>query len=414
MHRRLSRRDLIRHAGLALGAVPILGACASVEEPGGGATAGPTARPTATGTGAASATAAPPASASPTEAAAGPDLSGRSVTLLVYSGLTETLYRDLFVPQFAQRTGASVTIDAAWTEGIARLEAAPSDAPPFDLVLTDPTQGLPAVEQGLFQRFDTSLVPNAAANFHPNLLDATIYTEGYGIPFHSSAMTLATNTELVPEPLTTWGQLFTRTPEQGIMLYSIPYMSLYTFAEALAEADGMPPGSGAELLEQDLAGVLDFAAANADKVTYFWPSTTDGVTALVNGDVAAGNIHGNGLLTPIKEGAPVTGVIPPGTEAYAQLFFAVPAGVEENLDVALAALDHICSREFQQALAESGEYACAVPDIAEAYGRTDEVWAAAFPSSAQEFEDLRYYPYDVLAENAEEITRRWDAEVLRA
>ena len=68
-----------------------------------------------------------------------------------------------------------MTIDSAWTEGIARLEAAPDDAPPFDVVLTDPTQGLPAIEQGLFQQFDTGRVPNAAANFHPSLLDTTVY-----------------------------------------------------------------------------------------------------------------------------------------------------------------------------------------------------------------------------------------------
>ncbi len=405
MHNRISRRDLLRRSSVALGAagaIPLLNACASVEDPAGVASEGTT--PAATEATASEATA--------SETATGTDFAGEEITLLVYSGLTETLYRDFFVPQFEALTGARVTIDSAWTEGIARLDAAPTDNPPFDLVLTDPTQGLPAKDQGLFQQFDTSLVPNAEANFHPNLLDATIYREGFGVPFISSAMTLATNTDLVSEPFTTWAELLERTPDRGFMLYNLSYMSLYTFAEMMAEMEGLEAGMGRALLEDDLEGVLAFAAENGDKVSYYWPSTTDGVNALVNGDVAAGNIHGNGLLTPIKDGAPVTGTIPPGTDAYVQLFFSVPQNVR-NLELSLAALDHICSRQFQQSLAESGEYACAVPDIAAEYGATDEAWAAAFPSSEEDFSNLKYYPYDVYAANADRIAEVWDNDVLR-
>jgi putative spermidine/putrescine transport system substrate-binding protein len=391
MDRRLSRRSLLRHSGTALAAAaaaPLLTACARVDETGEG-----TVRP---------------ATASPADGA----FAGETITLLVYSGLTEELYRRHFVPQFEAQSGARVIIDSAWTEGIARLDAAPDDDPPFDLVLTDPTQGLPAVDQGLFQPFDVGRVPNARANFHPNLLDTTIYREGFGIPFHSSAHTLGFNTDLVPDGLAAWGELLERTPDRGIMLYNLSYMSLYTFAEMRSDVEGLPAGSGVELMEEDLDAVLAFAVEQRDTVRYFWPSTTDAVNALVGGDVAAGNIHGNGLLAPIRDGAPVRGVIPPGSDAHVQLFFAVPQHVP-NLDLALAALDHICSREFQQALAESGEYSCAIPDIAEAYGATDELWADAFPSSEEDFNNLKYYPYDVLTANADQIAQVWDRQVLR-
>ena len=406
--KKLSRRSVLHRGGLALGAagaVPLLGACAGAGDAGTDPTeaaGAPSAEPTA--------------SASPSAGSAsgdGPDFSGEEITLLVYSGITETLYNDHFKPQFEALTGATVTIDSAWTEGIARLDAAPTENPPFDVVLTDPVQGLPAVDQGLFQQFDTAAVPNAEANFHPNLLDTTIYAEGFGIPFHSSAMTLATNTELVTEPLTTWGQLLTDTPERGIMLYNLSYMSLYTFAEMMAEAEGLEPGMGVALLEDDLEGVLAFSAENASQVSFYWPNTAEAAAALVGGDVAAGNIHGNGLLAPIRDGEPVEGTIPTGTDAYVQLFFSVPQNVR-NLELSLAALDHICSREFQQALAESGEYSCAIPDIAQDYAAVDETWAAAFPSSEEQFAALRYYPYDVYAANADRIAEVWDNEVLRA
>lgn len=399
MTHRLSRRDLLRRGGVALGALGapgLLGACASADT-GAGSAASPTSRePTAPG---------------PT-VAGGDEFAGQEITLLVYSGLTEELYRQHFVPQFEVATGARAIIDSAWTEGIARLEAAPDDAPPFQLVLTDPTQGLPAIQQGLFQQFDTAAITNAG-NFHPKLLDATVWNEGFGLPFHSSAMTLAWNTELNPDGFSRWGELLETAPAGGLMLYTLPYMSLYTFAEMLADAEGLPPGSGRGLFDEELDRVLAFAAEQAGQVDFFWPDTSTAVQTLIGGDAGAGNLHGNGLLAPQRDGEPVAGTIPEGTDAYVQLFFAIPQGVD-NLELSLAALNHIASREFQQALASSGEYSCAVPDIAAEYAETDEAWAAAFPHTAAEFESFAYYPYDTYAANQQRIEETWDTEILRS
>ena len=395
MPRPLSRRDLLRSsavAAAAFAAAPLIAACASVEPE-------------------SSATSSDPSSSPPTtRPAAGADFSGKSLTLLVYSGLTEELYKEHFVPQFQELTGASVTVDAAWTEGIARLQAEGGEKAPFDLVLTDPTQGFPAIEAGLFQKFDTAEVPNAEL-FAPQLLATEVWRDGFGLPFHSSAMTLATNTELRPEPYRTWGELLEDPPKQGAMLYNLPYMSLYTFAAMRAEQDGAV-GQAATMLREDLDGVLDFAVEHRDIATYFWPSTTDGVNALVGGDVAAGNIHGNGLLAPIRDGEPVVGVIPEGDVAYAQLFFAVPANAAD-VELSLAAMNHVASEEFQAALASSGEYAAAIPAVAAAQAESDEVWAQAFPSTDEDFSNLSYYPYDILVAEAARIDEIWSRRVLR-
>ncbi|MBA2529677.1 MAG: extracellular solute-binding protein [Euzebyales bacterium] len=391
MHSRLTRRELLRRGaatGVALAGGSLLAACASLDAGG---------RPA-------------PASEAGAAPQGGGDFAGETITLLVYSGLTEQLYREHFVPQFSRRTGAEVTVDAAWTEGIARLQQAPAEAPPFDLVLTDPTQGFPAIEAGLFQSFDTGKVPNAE-RFAPQLLDTEVWRDGNGLPFHSSAMTLGTNTELRDRPYDTWAELLDDRPDQGVMLYNLPYMSLYTFAAMKAERENAV-GQAAQMMRDDLDGVLAFAVEHRDVATYFWPSTTDGVNALVRGEVAAGNIHGNGLLAPIRDGEPVAGVIPPGDIAYAQLFFAVPSGVR-NLDLSLAAMDHIASEEFQAALASSGEYAAAIPSVAEEQAASDEVWDEAFPSSESDFAALSYYPYDVIVGEADRIAEVWDADVLR-
>ena len=382
----ITRRDFLETGGRAafgLVALSVLGACASAEDD-----------------------ESAPATTSP--AAGERRFDGEAISILVFSGITERLYKQFFVSQFEASSGAKVTIDAAWTEGIARLQAAPADSPPFDVVQTDPTQGLPAIKAGLFQQIDVEKLTNAK-RFAPTLLDTGIWREGWGLPFHSSAMTLGTNTSLHPAPYQTWAEVLDRPPREGVMMYNLPYMSVFTFAAMKAEKEGKV-GQAAEMLRADPNGVMDFAVANRGLVKYFWPSTTDGVNALVNGEVAAGNMHGNGLLSPIRSGKPVSAVIPPGDVAYAQVFFAVPRQVR-NLDLSLAAMNHVASEEFQRSLAESGEYAAAIPSIAAAQAARDPVWAKAFPNTEADFANLRYYPYEALAEPV--VAQRWDRAVLR-
>jgi spermidine/putrescine-binding protein len=383
---RMSRRRFLGTSGraaLGIAAAAALGACADADR-------------------------GDDAASQPGTTAGTQDFKGEALTMLVYSGITEQLYKRHFVPQFEAATGARVTIDAAWTEGIARLQAAPAGNPPFDAVLTDPTQGLPAIRAGLFQQFDVSRLTNAK-RFAPRLLEAEVWKQGYGLPFHSSAMTLATNTSLRPEPYRTWLQLLTDPPREGVMLYNLPYISVYTFAAMKAEQEGRA-GSAAQMLRDDPDSVMRFAVANRGLVKYFWTSTTDGMNALLRGEVAAGNMHGNGLLAPKRDGKPVAGVIPPGDVGYAQLFFTIPQNVR-NLDLSVAAVNHVASPEFQSALAGSGEYSCAIPELAAAQAAKDPEWAAAFPHTPEDFAALSYYPYEALAN--ESITRTWEREVLR-
>lgn len=385
----ISRRRFLERSGrtaLGVAAVAALGGCAEAD------------RDDVRGEGA----------PSPGGTARSQDFKGEALTLLVYSGLTEQLYKRHFVPQFEAATGAKVTIESAWTEGIARLQAAPESNPPFDVVQNDPTQGAPAIKAGLFQQFDVKRITNAS-RFAPQLLEADVWKQSYALPFHSSAMTLVTNTSLRPQPYRSWLELLTDPPKDGVMLYNLPYMSVYTFAAMKAEQEGRV-GTAARMLRDDPDSVLRFAIANRGLAKYFWTSTTDGMNALLRGEAAAGNMHGNGPLTPKREGKPVTGIRPPGDIGYAQLWFAIPQKVR-NLDLSIAAINHIASPEFQGALAGSGEYSCAIPELAAAQAAKDPEWAATFPHTAADFAALTYYPYEALAN--ESIARTWDREVLR-
>lgn len=384
----LSRRDLLRRGGLAAAALAggsMLAGCADADTPD---------RATAPAAG----------------GERGSDFDGQTLRLVVYSGLTENLYRDHFVAAFERQTGATVELEAAWTEAAAKLASARGSNPPYDVIQSDPTQGRPLIDQGLIETLDPSLVPNSA-NFAPRLLDTSLWSDGFGLPFHSSAMTLSWNTELVPDGLTQWQQLLSTGGDRGVMIYKLAYMSLFTYAAMKAEADGAP-GQAREMFETDLDGVFAYAAANTANVQYFWPATTDGVNALVRGEVAAGNMHGNGLLAPLRAGQPVQGVVPDQSIGYAQLMFSLCKGSPVP-ELGHAALNFIASEDFQRALAASGEYAAAIPAVAQEQAASDEVWAAAFPHTDEDFDTLQYYPYDAYYENQAKIEDTWSREILR-
>lgn len=189
-----------------------------------------------------------------------------------------------------------------------QLQSSPDDQPPFDLVETDPIQGFPGIRQGLFQKIDPSKIPNAKT-FAPQILESSIYKDSWGLPFISSAMTLGWQSELMPEGLKKWSDLFLDGLKGKIMLYNSYYMSLYTFAVAKVEMDGKP-GTAKQALADDLDGVLQFARDKRDWVKYWWPTTADAVNALLQKNVSAGNIHGNGLIAPIQANKPVGFTVP--------------------------------------------------------------------------------------------------------
>jgi putative spermidine/putrescine transport system substrate-binding protein len=331
--------------------------------------------------------------------------------MFVYSGLTEKAYRELFVPGFEAQSGAKVTLDPGWWDMAPKLKVAPNDQAAFDLVMTDPTQGFAAIRDGLFAKLDMERIPNAK-RFAPRVLDSWIYTQAWGVPFVSSAMTLTWNKESVPGTLNSWGDLFSDGLKGEIMLYSAYYMSLFTFAAAKAALDGKP-GSAKAALQHDLDGVLTFARQKRDWVKFWWPSTADAVFALLQKNVKAGNIHGNGLIQPLGDGKPLDLVIPREDRAYVQLFFLVPNNTGDR-QLAEDAINFIAGPEFQKDVADkTGELSCNIPEVSAEVAPRNPVWARVYPNTRQDWDSLSYYPYDVYDSHAAKIVDFWNREILR-
>jgi spermidine/putrescine-binding protein len=334
---------------------------------------------------------------------------GRDLRVFVYAGGHERTMREAFVPRFEEATGARATLHAGWWDGIPRLKAAPPGDPPFDLMISDATQGYPAAREGLFAQIDLDNVPNHK-RLAPAALDNWVFRDRYGVTFPDAVMTLAYSKARVGDPPTRWADLLRPDLDGKLGLYNHFYMSLYTFACAWADLDGRA-GTAHDRIRDDPDGVLRFAREHRGRVKLWWPTSTEMILGLAGGECAAGNMHSPEYLAALKEKPDLGAAVPDSDRAFVQVFWAVPAGTR-NKDLAERAIDAIFSEEMQAELARRGS-ATAVPAVAERLAAEDPFWGQLYPHTAEQFRALRYYPYDVYAEHWDHLADAWDRTVLR-
>lgn len=334
---------------------------------------------------------------------------GQQLRVFVYAGGHEQTMREVFVPRFEAATGASAVLDAGWWDAIPKLKASPPDRPPYDLVITDATQGFPAARDGLFRQLDLSRIPNHK-NLPPSVLDHWIYRERHGIPYPDSVLTLAYHKDAIGETPRGWDDLLRDDLRDKLGLYGSFYMSLYTFACMKAAAEGKPSTARA-MVRKDLDGILKFARSHRDRVKLWWQTSTDMTLGLINRDCAAGNMHSPEMLQALRAHPKLGAVVPETDRAFVQVFWAIPAG-SSRVELAEQAIDLIFSEEMQYEFAKRGS-ATAVLPAARRVAAEDPLWASLYPHTEKQLRDLRYYPYDVYFEHWDEIEKFWTREVLR-
>jgi putative spermidine/putrescine transport system substrate-binding protein len=337
------------------------------------------------------------------------DFRGQKLRIFVYAGAHADTMRQVFVPRFEQETGATVILDAGWWDSIAKLKASPKGQPAYDLVITDATQGYPAIKDGLFQKLDLAKVPNRN-NLNPAVLDNWVYKEGYGITFPNSVMTLAYHKKLTPFEPARWSDLLRPEVKGKVGLYDSFYMSLYTFACMKVDMEGKA-GTAAAELERDLEGVLAFARERREQVKFWWPTSTDMILSLTRENCALGNMHSPEMLKALRERLELQAVIPEKDRAFVQVFWVVPDGTPRK-DLAEKAIDLIFSEEMQLGFARTGS-ATAVLPVAQQMAREDPFWRQIYPSTEEQLRTLQYYPYDVYFASWKHIAEVWDQQILR-
>ena len=337
-----------------------------------------------------------------------PPRRGPALTVFVYAGL-DTIFETHFAGPFRAKTGAAVTLDAGWWDAVGKLKASPKGDPAYDLVLTDATQGYPAIKSGMFRQLDFGAIPNHKA-LAPVALDNWVAKERYGVTFHESAMSLGFDPRQVKAAPTGWGDLLRDDLKGKLSLYNSFYFSLYTFACMKAAADGKP-GTAHTLITDDIGGVLDFAKRERERVRFWWPSGPKMLQDLTQGNFAAGNGHSVTFLQAAKEKPDLGFVTPEADRAFVQLMWVVPADTP-NAELAEAAIDFLLSHDVQAAVARAGmgtSHAAAARDVA----AVDAAWAKTYPHTDEQFRAMRYFPYEAYFKDWDGITKAWEGDVLR-
>jgi spermidine/putrescine-binding protein len=329
--------------------------------------------------------------------------------MFVYAGGHEQTIREVFVPRFETLTGATVILDPGWWDAIPKLKAAPSGQPPYDLVITDATQGYPAVRDGLFRQLDLSRMPNVR-DLTPSVLDNHVFRDRYGITHPDSVMTLAYHTELATPPPSSWADLLRPDLHGRVALYNAFYMSLYTFACMRAATNGKA-GTAAKAVASDLDGVLAFAREHRDRVKFWWPTSTDMTLGLLQRDCAAGNMHSPEYLQTLRKHPELAAVVPDADRAFVQVFWAVPDGCR-CVELAEQAINLLFSEELQIEFARRGS-ATALLSAARKVADEDGFWKQLYPHTEAQFQSLRYYPYDAYFAHWNDIAAVWDRDILR-
>lgn len=337
------------------------------------------------------------------------DFRGRTLTVFVYSGLDQ-IFQEHFAEPFAAQTGATVVLDAGWWDSIARLMASPPGQPAYDLVLTDATQGYPAIRSGMFRQINFDRVPNSR-ELAPSALDNWVAKDRYGLTFHESALSLAWNRSRVATDPVGWGDLLRDDLKGKIALYDGFYMSFYTFACMKAAADGKL-GTAHQSVTENIGSVFDFARKERERVQFWWPTGTKMLQDLLQGNFAAGNAHSVGVLQTGKEKPDVIGFTTPDADrAFVQLMWVIPADTP-NAELAETAINFLLSHETQVAMARRGAGTSHVA-AARQVAAEDPVWRRTYPSTDEQFRTMQYFPYEAYFQDWDQLTKTWEQEILR-
>jgi len=338
------------------------------------------------------------------------DFKGEKLRIFTYAGAWGDQFTKNFAPLFKELTGADLIVELGWWDSIPKLKASPPGNPAFDLIMTDATQGYPAIREGLFQKVDMGNIPNAG-KFAPEVMSNWVVEESWGVTWPDAAQTGVFNTEDVEAAPQRWSQLLDAKYDDKLGMYNSFYFSLFTFACMMVDQEGNA-GTARDVCNSDLGKVLEFAKSQRDRVNYWWPSSSDMALNLVQKNVIIGNIHSVDAFTPVREGEPIGVFVPEKDRASFQALWLVSRDTKKN-DLAEKAIDIFCSERFQEIYASDGGFPTAIPSVAATVGAKDALWAQINPYKPEHFQNVGYYPYDAYFAQWDHIVEVWDKEVLR-
>lgn len=319
------------------------------------------------------------------------------LNVFTWAGPWGEVFQRSLKPMFEKATGATVVFDNGWGEEIPKLLIAPPDQPPYDVMIVAPFAVYAVIRRGHFLKVDWRKIPNVKL-FHSSAARNWVSEEGWGVTWPDALHTGIYNTASGAPPRG-WADVLERKPG----FYRASYMSLYTFAAARY------PGRAAKALEEDFAGVFDFARTQRGKISHWWATSPDMAFNLLQGNITAGNIHSVDTFGLLREQRSLD-IFLTADRAHFQAIWLIPRGTRYP-ELAHEFLNQFASVEFQREYAAAG-FPSPIPAVAQAQASRDALWARVNPHTDDDFARLHYYPYDAYLRHWDDMTSRWNREVL--
>jgi len=248
-------------------------------------------------------------------------------------------FQEAIVDPFTEKTGIEVEIETGSNaDRLSQLQLAGGDAG-IDVMLISDSFAASGQEQGLFQDFDESDVPNLGA-----IADFAV-EEGYDGPAYSYQLngTLYSTDDLTAEQAADWS-LYADPANSGRLAFpDISVTAGQLAVSGVADTFGSGP--------YDVDTAFETIGGWAPGILQFYTSSTEVTNLLTQGEIVAADALSGFATTLVASGEPVAWTAPAEGRYMATNRAMIPSGAT-NVEGAYAFIDYLLSVEAQTASAE--------------------------------------------------------------
>lgn len=248
-------------------------------------------------------------------------------------------FQAAIVDPFTEKTGIEVEIETGSNaDRLSQLQLAGGDAG-IDVMLISDSFAASGQEQGLFQDFDESDVPNLGA-----IADFAV-EDGYDGPAYSYQLngTLYSTADLTAEQAADWS-LYADPANSGRLAFpDISVTAGQLAVSGVAETFGSGP--------YDVDTAFETIGGWAPGILQFYTSSTEVTNLLTQGEIVAADALSGFATTLVASGEPVAWTAPAEGRFMATNRAMIPSGAA-NVEGAYAFIDYLLSVEAQTASAE--------------------------------------------------------------
>ncbi|QPM88984.1 ABC transporter substrate-binding protein [Pseudooceanicola algae] len=311
-----------------------------------------------------------------------------NLVITTYGGSWEKFWRDILIPAFSEQSGVEPTLDI----GLGRtyttnLRAAGSDNPPYSCLMTNEIYATILRDEGFFEKLDLEKLPNYA-DLYPV---ATAASDGWAAVGLISPIGLGYRTDMISAAPTSWTDLWENPELKGRLgLYNIKNSAGKMFLMLTS----MIYGSGIDDLDTGFEMLKELGPV--------YQTDFNMSTAMATGEIAVAPFDFGEIARLRTQGLPVDCIIPEeGLMMWDQTF-----NICKNTparDAAYEYLDFVLGPEGQDLLMREFFVSPVNKTVSVPEDLQKDV-----PVHGAAMDQFIAWDWDLMNENAEEISRRWN------